>query len=53
MLRNPFALDGVKLLLSPVISMNVSSIDSTSEGVKSFKPFIRKANKPFVISASE
>ena len=26
MLRNPFALDGVKILLNPVISMNFSSI---------------------------
>ena len=53
MFRNPFALDGVKLLLSPVISINFSFIESTSKGVKSFKPFIRKASNPFVIRASE
>ena len=53
MLRNPFALEGVKLLLSPVISMNFSSIEITSKGVRLFKPFIRKASNPFVMSASE
>ena len=53
MLRNPFALDGVKLLLNPVISINFESTESTSRGVRPFKPFIRKASNPFVIRASE
>ena len=53
MLRKPFALDGVKLLLNPVISINFSFIESTSKGVRSLKPFIRNASNPLVISASE
>ena len=52
-MRKPFALDGVKLLLNPVISINFSSTESTSKGVRSFRPFIRKASNPLVIRASE
>ena len=36
-----------------VLSINEKFIEMTSKGVKSFKPFIRKASNPFVISASE
>ena len=33
--------------------LKFSFIEITSRGVKSFKPLIRKASNPFVISASE
>ena len=53
MFKKPFDREGVKLDLKPVSSINFLSILITSFGVNSFNPVIKKANKPFVIRASE
>ena len=53
MFKKPFDREGVKLDLNPVSSINFLSISITSSGVNSFKPVIKKANRPLVIRASE
>ena len=53
MFKKPFDLEGVKLAFKPVSSINFLSILTTSFGVNSFNPVIKKANKPLVIRASE
>ena len=53
MFKKPFDREGVKLAFKPVSSINFLSILTTSFGVNSFNPLIRKANTPFVMRASE
>ena len=50
---NPFTLDGVRLLFSPVAGIKLGSIDITSDGVRLLSPIIKSESIPLVISASE
>ena len=51
--RNPLDLEGVRLFFKPVSSIKLLFKFKTSCGDKSFKPLIKKDNKPLVIKASE
>ena len=51
--KNPFDLEGVRLFFKPVSSIKLLLKFKICWGDNSFKPLIKKDNKPLVIRASE